>query len=290
LISSEIAKGQQLEDLESPTATSVQSLLKSLTLEGGLRGRAAQSVAELERGGERSTAQPLPSRARARRPSAPQPAPVATSRVKERTAPTKTDIAQAQPQTQPQTQPTEVEHPPHPRFELQVGYSAPSCAPNGEVTCEGAEGITQEQAFNDFGVQYRLAQLASLSFATDLRYTTTELRSPTGPRVISTLSAGLATTYKTGLWYGRLQLGAGVQSGVFSANDVKLSYRGGALRFGGEGGMIVGSFSLSLYIQNESIPTETALCLGGQGQETCRTGWTPGVRQLGFRMGIVWGE
>lgn len=282
LISSEIAKGKQIEDLEEPTARSIQTLLQSLNPNGALKARAEEAIQALEQGKSAQEARPdtstLPqAQPRPARAASPPPAPKPP-------APQK----RAQPKQSKQAS----EAKPHPRYELQMGFGMPQCIANGDRSCTALNRKTQENALNDFGFQYKLLQLSSLSFATDLRYTFSELSTlESAKHKVATLSIGLVTTFISGLWFGRLQLGAGVQDGEIILAETRRTYLGGAIRVGGEGGVTLGGLSLSMYVQNELIPRQTELCEKVMaGPMTCQSGWTSGVRQLGLRFGLMWGE
>ena len=55
--------------------------------------------------------------------------------------------------------------------------------------------------------------------------------------------------------------------------------------------MWLGAVSLSMYMQNEFIPQETEVCLNTPyGDSDCVETVAAGVRQVGFKLGLTFGE
>ena len=306
LIASEIAKGKEIEDLEDPTSASIHSLLQSLVPQTteDLRGRAErahnehkdpppqQSARDRRRAAiaarvrvEAEAKAQAQARARAKAEAHAKARAEAKAKAKE-AAEVK---ERAKRRRSKQITPTTSDVYEHPQVEFQAGYSRSQCAPNGDLGCGDLSQSGGASKFNDFGVQYKLLQLSQLSFASDLRFTTNEIgdEGSRGRHNVSTLSVGLATTYVAQPWFTRLQLGWGIQSGEViirdASSEISFVYSDAAIRFGAEAGMLIGSFSMSLYLQNESVPQKTTLCTGTD----CEQMWTLGAQQLGFRIGLL---
>lgn len=279
LISSEIAKGKQIEDLEEPTALAIQALLQSLNPQG-VKERAEQAILEIDQ------KQPSQEREKSLQKPALKPKKTAT------TTPLTPKSKSSTPSVTTSTAPTEISQKSkvyaQPRYEIQLGLSIPQCSENGEFTCEGFNDNTDND-LNDFGIQYKVLQLSSVSFGIDLRFSSNTLQFLNNfleaTHVVKAISTGIVTTYATPLWFARMQLGLGGQKGGGHS-----SYQGAEVRFGLESGFRLGILTLSLYAQNEVIPKKTEICFRDVGNRMCADRWAPGIRQIGIRMGVVWGE
>jgi len=305
LVGSEIAKGaRELEELEGPTSSAIRRLLITLTQEGaesprpsssispneepsravqpssssdartkaGLRGRADQELSELSQGRAPAQGSAPPRGASKRAQSAPA------------------KRAQVEPSVKPRARATKQDKP-HPRWELHLGMATPQCSPNGDATCEGA--LEGQFGLSLLALNYKLFQLSSFSVGLDLQYLESGFGSdPDFPDLeISSVGAGLTGTLQLSSYFGRLSLGIGAQTAGGFFNDSNLSYEGNSVRFGLEGGVWLGAVSLSMYMQNEFIPQETEVCLNTPyGDSDCVETVAAGVRQVGFKLGLTFGE
>ncbi len=296
LVGSEVAKGKEVEELETPTEEAVAALAAALT--GEAPRPAPPAPVEPSPAPVVIQATPTPP---APRPKAQEPAPPSRRAAPPAKPSPKTPTPPLQSAAQgAQTAPLF----PY-RWGVALGLGVNSCAPNRDADCSIVENLESSSPFGDISLALHLVNIGrQLSIGLNLNITHAEFIGSLSYSDITLtfidLSVGAHLRYQliSGVFVSTL-LGVGQQ--VFDLDLVSaesqddysptVKYQEPSFRLELAVGMNLGRFDLSLYYLHANTISEANVCASNDfGDESCETQWMPGIQQIGARLGVSFGQ